>query len=235
MVTPVSQQYPELLHYTTLAGLSGILSSGALWATDATFLNDSSEITHFFDERLRKLVVDDAHRYAIELGRIPRYLARIVSDGGFDKVIGIEADAWHSALRRVTLAMNRPFVLSLSAPSDDRVRHSGLLSQWRGYGLDGGYALVFETQKLETMLVTEANAHQYTHVQIGDVYYHGVDPQIQPAMPDVAEYEEIVHQGISRLIRSGTALETERFYEAITSLSCLCKHWGFWRSVKFES
>lgn len=228
MATLVSQQYPELLHYTTLQGLRGILSSGCLWATDAACLNDSSEITHFFDERLRKLILEDARKRAIELAGVPQYLARMISDGGIDKVVDIEADVWHSTLRRVTLAMNRPFVLSFSGPSDIRVQHSGLLSQWRGYGGDGGYALVLETEKLEAMLATEAKAHHHMHVQMGDVYYHGIDPQVQPATPDVAEYEAIVHQGVSRLMRGGTAEETERFYEAVTALSCLYKHWGFW-------
>lgn len=228
MTTQVSQQYPELLHYTTLSGLRGILSSGCLWATDATCLNDSSEITHFFDERLRKLVLEDAHKYAIELARVPQYLARMIYEGGVDKVVGMEADAWNSTLRQVTLAMNRPFVFSLSAPSDVRVEQSGLLSQWRGYGGVGGYALVFETQKLEAMLKAEAKAHHYMFVQMGDVYYHGIDPQVQPATPDVTEYEAIIHQGVSRMMRGGTAEETERFYEAVTALSCLYKHWGFW-------
>ena len=228
MSTPVSQQYPELLHYTTLDGLRGILCSGCLWATDAAFLNDSSEIRHFFDERLRDLILDDARQYAIELARVPQHLARMIKDGGIERVVGLEADAWHSTLHRVTLAMNRPFVLSLSGPSDARVQHSGLLSQWRGYGSDGGYALVLDTQKLEAMLTAEAQAHHYMHVQIGDVYYHGIDPLIQPATPDVAEYEAIVHQGVCRMMRGGTAEETERFYEAVTSLSCLYKHWGFW-------
>jgi len=228
MSTPVSQQYPELLHYTTFAGLRGVLSSGCLWATDATFLNDSSEISHFFDERLRELITEDARQYAIELARVPQYRARMIKDGGIDQVVELEVGAWHSVLRRVTLAMNRPFVLSLSGPSDERVQNSGLLSQWRGYGVDGGYAIVFDSQKLESMLTAEASAHHYMHVQIGDVYYHGIDPKIQPATPDIAEYEEIVHQGVRRMMRGGTAEETERLYEAVTALSCLYKHWGFW-------
>lgn len=152
----------------------------------------------------------------------------MVNDGGIDKIVSMEADAWQSTLRRVTLSMNRPFVLSLSGPSDARVQHSGLLSQWRGYGSDGGYALVLDTRKLEAMLADEAQMHHYLHVHMGDVYYHGVDLCIQPATPDVAEYEAIVHQGISRMMRGGTAEETDRFYEAVTALSCLYKHWGFW-------
>jgi hypothetical protein len=228
MSIPVSQQYSELLHYTTLDGLRGILSSGCLWATDASYLNDSSEITHFFDQRLRNLVKEVAYKRAHELALIPQHLATIVKDGGFEKVVDMETDAWQSSLRNVTLAMNRPFVLSFSGPSDARVQHSGLLSQWRGYGGDGGYAIVFDTHQLEAMVAAEAQAHHYAQVLMGDVYYQGIDPKIQPATPDVAEYEAIVHQGISRLVRGGTAEETERFYEAVTGLSCLYKHWGFW-------
>jgi hypothetical protein len=228
MPIPVSEQYPELLHYTTLAGLAGILSSGCFWATDASCLNDSSEIRHFFDERLVDLIVGEVQRYAIELARIPENLAEMLRDGGIDKVVNDEANGLVAVLRSVTLSMNKPFVLSLCGASDSRSRESGLLSQWRGYGSDGGYAVVLETKALETMLAFEAESHHYMHVQIGDIYYHGVDPNIQPATADVAEYESIVQQGVSRILRGGTAEETERFYEAVTALSCLYKHWGFW-------
>ena len=124
--------------------------------------------------------------------------------------------------------MNKPFVLALSGPSEARVQHSGLLSQWRGYGSDGGYAIALDTRQLEATLTAEAKMHHYMHVQMGDIYYHGIDPRIQPATPDVAEFEAIVHQGVARMMRGGTAEETERFYEAVTALSCLYKHWGFW-------
>jgi hypothetical protein len=140
----------------------------------------------------------------------------MINDGGIDKIVELKADAQRSILRCVTLAMNRPFVFSLSGPSDERVQHSGLLSQWRGYGVGGGYALVFDSHKLESMLMAENAAHHYMHLQIGNVYYHGIDPKIQPATPEVAEYEEIVHQGVRRMMRDGTAEKTERFYEAVT-------------------
>ena len=41
---------PELLyHYTTAVGLEGILTTGDLWATNALYLNDATEITHFLN------------------------------------------------------------------------------------------------------------------------------------------------------------------------------------------
>lgn len=228
MSIPVSQQYSELMHYTTLTGLSGILSSGCLWATDAAFMNDSSEITHFFDERLKELIKEDARHYAIELAREPRYLERMIQDGGIEHGVDLATNELFSKLRESTLEFNRPFVLSLSGSRDERVRHSGLLSQWRGYGDDGGYAIVFDTQKLESMLSAEATANYYMFTQFADVYYLGIDPTIQPATPDINESEDIVHQGVRRLLKGGSAEETEMFYDAITALSCFCKHWGFW-------
>jgi len=38
---------PELLfHYTTAAGMRGILDSSRLWATNYRFLNDTSEVAY---------------------------------------------------------------------------------------------------------------------------------------------------------------------------------------------
>lgn len=228
MSIPVSQQYPELLHYTTLTGLSGILSSGCLWATDAAFLNDSSEITHFFDERLKELIREDVRLSVIERAREPNNLAEILNNGGIEHVVALKTNELFSMLREGTLKFNRPFVLSLSGPSNDRVRHSGLLSQWRGYGDDGGYAIVFDSKELESILKAEVTMNHYMFAQFGDVYYHGIDPAIQPATPEIIENENIVHQGVGVMLRGGMADEAKMFYEAITALSCFYKHWGFW-------
>jgi hypothetical protein len=225
----VSELHPELMHYTSLDGLQGIIGSDCLWATDASFLNDSSEITHYFDTRLEVLVSSEERRFAIEQARDSAELARMIREGGFDASVAVETRESTAVLRRATLSTNRPFVLSLSGPSDQRVEQSGLLSQWRGYGGDGGYALVFDTAKLESALHREVKSHQYSGMFVGDVYYHGIVPNLQPyATQDTAESEVTVKKGVARLLRGGTADETEGFYDAVTALSCLCKHWGFW-------
>lgn len=228
MPTPVSQDYSELLHYTTMDGLRGIITSGCMWASNAACLNDSSEVTHFFDVRLSEIIEREVRSYTYELARDPEKLAMMMRDGGVQGLIAKETAVLTTVLRRATLEMNTPFVLSLSGPRDEKVRRNGLLSQWRGYGQDGGYAIAFDTKQLEALLTLEVTSHHYMHVQIGDVYYHGIDDAIQPATPDVAENDALVRLGVSRILRGGTAEQTERFYEAITSLSCLCKHWGFW-------
>lgn len=228
MPVPVSHAYPELMHYTTATGLQGIISSGHLWATDAAFLNDASEITHFFDVRLKEVIAGTVRKRAIELAQSVDVLARMTMEGGFDTVVDAETNSMVRSLKDVTLSMNRPFVLSLCGATEPRVAQSGLLSQWRGYGSDGGFAVVFDTAALEDALRSEAERHHYMHVQMGDVYYEGINPAQQPATPDFEELEEVVRTGVARLLRGGTAEETEGFYQAVTTLSCLCKHWGFW-------
>jgi hypothetical protein len=225
----VSELHAELMHYTSLDGLKGIIESDCLWATDASFLNDSSEIAHYFDTRLEVLISSEVREFAIEQARHPAKLASMIRDGGIDALVADEARKWSAAIRRATLSVNRPFVLSLSGPSDQRVKQSGLLSQWRGYGGDGGYALVLDTARIELAMQRENKKHHSLRVLLGDVYYQGIDPNLQPyATQDVAESEVTVKQGVARLLRGGTADETEGFYDAVTVLSCLCKHWGFW-------
>src|ERR1700744_2878125 len=42
----------EVWHYTSIAGLEGILSSGAVWATEAHYTTDPSEFIHARDVAL---------------------------------------------------------------------------------------------------------------------------------------------------------------------------------------
>ncbi len=224
----VSDVYSELMHYTTFNGLRGIVSSGCMWATDASFLNDASEISHFFDVRLASVLFPVVRKRAIELARSPEILANMIKEGGVDKVADAETSMLVSNLRNATLSMNKPYVLSLCGASNDLVSHNGLLSQWRGYGTDGGFALVLDAKALEDALQKEAHTHHYMHVQMGDVFYQGIDPEIQSARADFEELENTVRIGVDRMLHGATAEETEDFYKAVTSLSCLCKHWGFW-------
>lgn len=228
MSVPVSQAYPELMHYTDFAGLRGIVASGCLWATDAAFLNDASEIAHFFDVRLKGVIAATVRKRGAKLAQSIEVLTNMTKMGGFDKVVEAETVALVKSLREATLTINRPFILSLCGAMSDGVRRSGLLSQWRAYGSDGGYAVVFNTRALEDALRAEGGKYHNMHVQMGDVYYEGIDPKVQPATPDFEQLEETVRNGVARILQGGTADETSGFYDAVTSLSCLCKHWGFW-------
>lgn len=223
----VTEEYSELMHYTTAAGLAGIVSTGCLWSTHAGFLNDAEEMKHFFDAKLLDIAFSEVRQYAEQLAKVPENARQMEIDGGLEKLAKDEAEGLVCRLRSATLAFNQPYIFSMSAARDLNTQSSGLLSQWRGYGGDGGYAIVFDTLQLEQLLELEAKTYHYQHFQWGDVHYYGADPSSQSSTEDVAESEEVVRIGIARLIRCGTAEETEGFYQALSSLSCLYKHWGF--------
>lgn len=228
MPNPVTEQYSELMHYTTAAGITGIVSSGCLWATHAAFLNDSEEMKHFFDARLFDIALAEVNQYVSELAQSPEIAKNMAEEGGCAQIARSEAEGVVARLRSATLDFNQPYIFSMSAARDPRVSQSGLLSQWRGYGSDGGYALVFDTNEFDRLLKAEGTAFHFQYALWGDVYYYGMEALTQPSMEDVAESEAVLRAGIAKLIRGGTAEETEGFYQAISSLSCLYKHWGFW-------
>ncbi|GAA1739520.1 DUF2971 domain-containing protein [Aeromicrobium alkaliterrae] len=59
LVAEVERVAPSLVwHYTDQSGLIGILRSGAIWATDAMFLNDRHELSHG-KNRLRAALEDE--------------------------------------------------------------------------------------------------------------------------------------------------------------------------------
>jgi hypothetical protein len=57
----------NLYHYTSQAGLLGILKSRGVWATDTRFLNDATEIVHTLSVArgmANKMFMDDEYRAA---------------------------------------------------------------------------------------------------------------------------------------------------------------------------
>lgn len=122
--TPVPE---HVWHYTDATGAAGIIANKELWATDALFMNDASELqlVHaLFDERLdsralRKLLPDAAER-AIFTEAFDLELASFQADPGVYAVCFCET--------------------------------GDLLSQWRTYGRrGGGYALAFDASALASI------------------------------------------------------------------------------------
>lgn len=224
----VSEEYTELMHYTTLAGLAGIVTSGSLWATHASFLNDVEEMTHFFDARLPLIVRPEVRKRYEEIARQQSIAIDMTTEREMDNTFANHVEKTVSSIRDKTLSFNQPYIFSMSASHNKRISENGLLSQWRGYGVDGGYSIIFDTSALEKMLKVEADSYHYQHLQFGDVYYYGNNDSNQPSSQDISEFEETVRSNVASLIRTGEVADNLRFYQAITSLSCLYKHWGFY-------
>lgn len=223
----VAEAYPELLHYTSIAGLMGILQSDSLRATHSAFLNDSTEISLFFEKRLAKILESGIRAELIanpELRVLPQFAS---TPAEVDAVIKNYAIEMADVIKATTERFNQPYLACFSAPANERIRSDGLLSQWRGYGKDGGYALVFDSKRLEELLISEASSFWYQNARWGDVHYHQDDNDIETAEPEIRLAEEALRTVIARFIKNPDPTELESAYEPVTMLSCMYKHWGF--------
>ncbi|WBP92800.1 DUF2971 domain-containing protein [Mycolicibacterium neoaurum] len=122
-------------HYTDVHGLRGIIDRAELWGTHTAFLNDSQELAYGV-EVLAQLV----NRRASEMNLFTqgengtRRMHPMVS-------LWQSMDASIKGLKDQLAYDLAPFVSCLSRSRDQ-------LSQWRGYGRGGGYAIRFNSNKL---------------------------------------------------------------------------------------
>ena len=120
---------PEYLyHYTNFKGLEGILKEDCLWATDAHTSNDSSEIKHGLKllQNYLKKEVAILEELLVKIDKFSQYL---VGDKGIAKGVFLSC-------------------FSEADEKNDYCIKNGLLSQWRGYGSEQGYAIKFRSNDL---------------------------------------------------------------------------------------
>jgi hypothetical protein len=181
MKKTVIDEYSELMHYTSAAGLTGILSSQCIWSTHASHLNDMEETSLFFKDRLPLLA-----KAIVEKSLANGTLANE------PKVTHELLEAICLAIQKVTLRFNEPYIFSMCGAPDERTSRNGLLSQWRAYGRDGGYAIVFDTQGIQAMLESEGDLFHFQYLQWGDVYYNDPQLQKQKSQPEITEAENLM-------------------------------------------
>lgn len=125
---------PKLLyHYTSAAGLLGIVSSSSLWATAIQYLNDGEEVAY-----AANIVADYARTRSEELeAAFQRGHNDSWQGGRAERLWGIaEGIDGHAQFR-----YSQPYVTCFCSQGN-------LLSQWRAYATNGGYALGFEFDAL---------------------------------------------------------------------------------------
>lgn len=128
-----------IYHYTTAAGLLGMLRDRGIWCSHLAFLNDKQEYRFIADE-YRQLLVEMSRD--TELSRMQRLFASAgvqrLDENFFADVHG------HGRPEPLRLG-SRGFVASFSEHFDD-------LSQWRAYGGSGlKFCLGFRRDRLEGM------------------------------------------------------------------------------------
>lgn len=159
---------PHLVyHYTSAVGLQGIISSHSLYASDVAFLNDSRELTYAAENLLhalrqeREVMALRSHEVAGNLPKHPEIVRELGIRDNRRKTWGrhLKAEGEPNSLGALdALSSIIRELEQMCGPSRSSPLHvyvscfceSGdLLSQWRGYGGVGGYAVGFRSDTLE--------------------------------------------------------------------------------------
>jgi len=216
--------HEEVFHYTTAAGLHGIASSKTLWASHIHFLNDKEEGVGFSKRILPMILRPEFKRYVAE----SEGLSARVQDADH---LGVDLfDHW---LEKIVEGFSKAqdtaqdhYLTSFSTTKDEWISQNGLLSQWRGYGLDGGYAIVFDAKGLAGLLNAEREMYYEEGWAWGDVQYHMEDfSRVQDEQ--VLEHFECVRKAANAYWTTGDIEKAYPAFESIELLSAFCKHRGF--------
>lgn len=157
-----SKECPELYHFTTGGGLQGILRDRRLHSTHIEFLNDASEKIALLDSALLK---NEIARIATTFPRPQEWPSKFrdLSEGVLQKRLS-------EIFKLAVESIPEIYVTSLSIPHSSW-GNNGLLSQWRGYGQDGGYAIVFDTDGLQQLIRKEQDVYKHEYIDVNAVRY----------------------------------------------------------------
>lgn len=228
----IYEKHKVVYHYTTEAGLKGILESQTLWATHYKYLNDATEIEHMRSSLIDRLtpvaksVVLEHFRGSFKAKKKIREL------GGVNALAKHEAESVVDAYYRITFeggksdaAFAEPFITSFCSHGDDKkyIQENGLLSQWRSYGDEVGYAIVFDTKELKDLIEKEAAEYQYSAGSFGDVVYDGNDDVFQE---EFGEFIDAFKEMFLQFLQGGKPNMGKEVVPFVTSVSRF-KHQGF--------
>jgi hypothetical protein len=123
--------------------------------------------------------------------------------------------------------LTEPHIVSFTAPEDDNIKAHGLLSQWRGYGREGGFVIVFETAKLAELMHEFGRKYENS----GDLFSGRVvysDETDQQILEEFKESEGAIRAGILEYFRTGgNPKNFGQVYTGLVQCACRYKHWGF--------
>ncbi len=221
-----SEVYKNLYHYTTWEGVLGILRSRSLWATHYKFLNDYSEIKLFRDRLVRLVLPYVREEYDGLIKRSPHVWCKIDEEGGLDQAVQHDTEAFVDAQYHAT--GDEIYIVSFCGEHNNpHVNRNGLLSQWRAYGSGGGFALVFDTEKLEETLSLEVKNYEYGMIHLSDVVYSDDETKLQEEFSEnLSSIADDVRQVFNTIIAPDKELVLKGFQPFAACISRY-KHHGF--------
>ena len=214
------EHHKELMHYTTAAGLQGIVTSKTLWAGHASFMNDSEEIVGFSTRILPAILRSEVDKYHANEEEVVA-ASRLGIDLTEQKV-----EKFVAGFKEAEEATDH-YITSFCTSGDDQVSENGLLSQWRGYGLDGGYAIVFACEDLNSLLERESQMYYEERILLAEVQYDMANLS-EVTDPLVLEHIQNIKNWVKDLLSTnGRNPDHDQAAESNSLLSILCKHRGF--------
>jgi hypothetical protein len=216
--------HEEVFHYTTATGLRGIAHSKTLWASHSRFLNDTEEGVSFCKRILPMILRSEFRKYVAESEELS---ARVQAADH----LGVNLfDYWLErnvqGLQKAQHMAQDHYVMSFSTTKDEWISQNGLLSQWRGYGLDGGYAIVFDAKELADLLNTERELYHEEGWAWGDVQYN-MEEFSSVQDEQVLEHFQSVRKAAYAYWTTADIEKAYPAFESIELLSAFCKHRGF--------
>jgi hypothetical protein len=223
----------ELFHYTNEVALKSILTTNTLWATHFESLNDRTEIfflKKILSETLTDNVVATLRSMRQQFSKHDR--ARLVRRG-VEKLARENVEVHIATLYNVNLGRGSdkvpyvdPYITSFCNHGSDQAyeRENGLLSQWRSYGGNTGYAIVFDRQQLEALLRLEGDTHKYTLLGLDDVVYGLQTDRVQQA---IAPIIKLLTPYIVAIITRSDPPSLDKLFDCFTTASTTIKHRGF--------
>ncbi|MDP1558752.1 MAG: DUF2971 domain-containing protein [Nitrosomonas sp.] len=239
MSRPLAEDHPELFHYTNATGLTGIIQSQTLWATHYAYLNDSEEIRHFLKGRLPDILRPIIGARLDELIKQDVNTQSLIDrEGGKEKTIDRFIEETLAAQVNTLLSnqegeepLAEPYITSFCSTKDkdDRINEHGLLSQWRGYGRDGGYAIVFDTARLSQLLEEVGRKWENgLDLFFGDVVYSfDPDPKFRDEFDEDLSVIKNFYEDSFRGTKDEDTRGLDKIYSALMRCACRYKHWGF--------
>ena len=199
----LSEEFPLVWHYTTEAGVYGILENKCIWATHYRFLNDTTEFqvarNVLLDIVWRKIRLDFVSLLPEVFNGNTEH--PLVDDIGRSELSAL-LDSQYWALFDERVLGAEFYVASFCAKHDDPyTADNGLLSQWRGYGVNGGYAIEFEVKPLEDCLKETCSRYGVGSV-FGNCIYDDEEEKINAEFFEdinfISEYMLKVLEGVKK-------------------------------------
>ncbi|MCK9200583.1 MAG: DUF2971 domain-containing protein [Gallionella sp.] len=229
-MSKIADTHPELFHYTTAAGISGILESKSLWATHSSFVNDAEEILGFYDRILPAILRPVFQKHFEKVRNLPAFQGQ-QGNALFKDYCDAQTAKWLDAIKTTASLMHHHYITSFSIPHNDWVRDHGLLSQWRAYGSDGGYAIVFDTTAFDEILSAETSCYQEELFSWADAQYHFNENNLRTGDQDtdqrIEKLEIAADKFLDSLHSDSEDDAAEQLAKQLTILSSIFKHRGF--------